>query len=190
MSRFVDLSHPITGGVGLAGVVRLPLATRVVAPFHQQRDRSDIGGLPPERLVDVPIEVVRATGAPLVTAAELGPPDRFWGRAVLVHTGWSRHWATRRYETGGPYLASSAVETLIDANVAAVGIDSYADDADDATRPAHDRLLGNDVPILEHLTNLDRLPDAGARLFALPPPISGLGSFPVRAIARLECGSA
>jgi arylformamidase len=70
--------------------------------------------------------------------------------------------------------------------VAAVGIDSYADDAADAAGPAQDRLLGNDVPILEHLTNLDRLPDAGARLFALPPPLTGLGAFPVRAIAMLE----
>ena len=186
MSRFVDLSHPIVGGVGLAGVARLRLATRVVAPFHHHGDRADVGGLPPERLVDVPIEVVRAVGAALVTASELGPPDRFWGRAVLVHTGWSRRWGTPGYERGGPYLATSAVEVLIDANVAAVGIDSYADDATDATMPAHDRLLGNDVPILEHLTNLDRLPDAAAHLFALPPPLTDLGAFPVRAIAVLE----
>jgi arylformamidase len=188
VSRFVDLSHPFTGGVGLAGVVGVRLATHVDAPFLRHRDRADIGALPPERLVDVPIEVVRAVGAALVTAAELGGPDRFWGRAVLVQTGWSRHWGTPGYEAGGPYLATSAVEVLIDANVAAVGIDSYADDAADATMPAHDRLLGSDVPILEHLTGLDRLPDAGARLFALPPPLTGLGSFPVRAMAVLERG--
>ncbi|MEH1124071.1 cyclase family protein [Micromonospora sp. CPCC 206061] len=186
MSRFVDLSHPITGGVGLAGAVDARLTTHVDAPFHQHRARADIGALPPERLVDVPIEVVRAAGAALVTAADLGPPDRFWGRAVLMQTGWSRHWGTPGYEAGGPYLASSAVDVLIDANVAAVGIDSYADEAADATGPAHDRLLGHDVPILEHLTNLDRLPDTGAHLFALPPSLTGLGSFPVRAVAVVE----
>jgi arylformamidase len=190
VSRFVDLSHPITGGVSLAGAVGPRLTTHVDAPFQQHRDRADIGALPPERLVDVPIEVVRAAGAALVTAAELGPPDRFWGRAVLVHTGWSRNWGTPGYEAGGPYLATSAVEVLIDANVAVVGIDSYADDTADAAGLAHDRLLGNDLPILEHLTNLDRLPDVGARLFALPPPLAGLGAFPVRVIAVLERGPA
>ena len=54
-------------------------------------------------------------------------------------------------------------------------------------RPAaHDRLLGADIPIIEHLTNLGLVPDAGARLTALPPPIRGMASFPVRAVAVLD----
>ena len=49
----------------------------------------------------------------------------------------------------------------------------------------HDTVLGNGIPLLERLTNLDRLPDRGARLTALPAPVRGLGSFPVRAVAAL-----
>lgn len=189
VGRHVDLSHRVIGGVAPAGDAGPRPATRVAAPFQHDPSRADIAALPPERLVDVPIEVVRVVGAVLVTAADLGPPDRFWGRAVLVHTGWSRHWGTAAYATGAPYLATSAVEVLVDANVAVVGLDSYADDVADAGRPAHERLLGNDVPILEHLTGLDRLPDAGARLYALPAPMAGVGSWPVRAVAVLDRGS-
>ena len=49
----------------------------------------------------------------------------------------------------------------------------------------HNTLLGNGIPILEHLTNLAALPDDGFRLTALPAPVRGLGSFPVRAVAVL-----
>src|SRR5437763_16014445 len=34
------------------------------------------------------------------------------------------------------------------------------------TRPVHSILLGADIPILEHLSNLDQLPDSGFRFFA------------------------
>lgn len=186
VSRYVDLSHRINGGTARAGDAGLWPATQVVAPFQHDPNRADIAALPPERLVDVPIEIVGVVGAVVVTATELGPPDRFWGRAVLVHTGWSQYWGTAAYQTGAPHLATSAIEVLVDANVAVVGIDSYADDVADTAQPAHERLLGNDTPILEHLTGLDRLPVAGARLFALPAPTVGIGSSPVRAVAVLE----
>ena len=68
-----------------------------------------------------------------------------------------------------------------------VGIDSYnIDDTSDPTRPAHTTLLGAGVYIVEHLTNLDSLPDLGPiRFFAVPPKVRGLGTFPVRALAMV-----
>ena len=47
------------------------------------------------------------------------------------------------------------------------------------------RTRGPDACGLEHLTNLDRLPDLGAQLTALPAPRPRLGSFPVRAVVVL-----
>jgi arylformamidase len=159
--------------------------TYVDAPFHFHADRADLAGLPLERLVNVPIVMIRAVGRPAVTAADLGDPGRLWGRAVLVHTGWARHWGTERYlDLGCPHLTAAAVSVLVDANVALVGIDSLnVDDPTDPHRPAHAGLLGADIPIVEHLTNLDAVPDLGARLIALPAPVRGMASFPVRAVA-------
>lgn len=159
--------------------------TYLDSPYHFHADRADVAEVPLERLVNVPIVMVRAYGATAVTAADLGDPGLLWGRAVLVHTGWSRHWGTPRYlEPDCPHLTADAVAALVDANAALVGIDSLnIDDPGDPDRPAHHGLLGADIPILEHLTNLDAVPDSGARLTALPAPVSRMASFPVRAVA-------
>ncbi len=42
---------------------------------------------------------------------------------------------------------------------------------------------GTVIPIIEHLTNLGTMPQEGARLIALPAPVRGMASFPVRAVA-------
>jgi kynurenine formamidase len=162
--------------------------TYLDAPFHFHGDRADVGQLPLERLVGVPIVVVAALERTAVTASDLGDPARLWGRAVLMHTGWSRHWGTARYlDLDCPHLAKDAVDVLIGANVAVVGIDSLnIDDPTDPHRPAHHGLLGADIPIIEHLTNLRQVPEAGARLIALPAPIRGMASFPIRAVAYFD----
>jgi arylformamidase len=162
--------------------------TYIDSPFHYHGDRADLARLPLERLVNVPIVLVRAVGRQAVTAADLGEPGRLWGRAVLVHTGWARNWGTPRYlDLDCAHLTAEAVDALIDANVALVGIDSLnVDDPTDPQRPAHHGLLGADIPIIEHLTNLELVPDEGARLTALPPPVRAMSSFPVRAVAVYE----
>jgi kynurenine formamidase len=159
--------------------------TYVDSPYHFHADRADLARLPLERLVNVPIVLVRAVGEQAVTADHLGDPGRLWGKAVLVHTGWARHWGTPAYlELSCPHLTAAAVEVLVGANVAVVGIDSLNIDAPtDPNRPAHHGLLGADIPIIEHLTNLDAVPDSGARLTGLPAPVRGMASFPVRAVA-------
>jgi arylformamidase len=159
--------------------------TYVDAPYHYHADRADVAGIPLERLVNVPIVMVRAFGRATVTAADLGDPAELWGRAVLVHTGWARYWGTPRYlDLDCPHLTADAVDVLADANAALVGIDSLnVDDPADPYRPAHQRLLGADIPVIEHLTNLESVPDVGARLTALPAPVRRMASFPVRAVA-------
>ncbi len=169
------------GSLTLAGNT----GTYIDSPYHYHADRADLAGLPLERLVNVPVAMVRAAGHESVSAADLGDPGRLWGRAVLVHTGWSRHWGTRRYlDLDCPHLTADAVDALVAAKPAIVGIDSLnIDNPADRARPAHRRLLGADIPIIEHLTNLESLPDNGARLIALPPPVHGMASFPIRAVA-------
>jgi arylformamidase len=175
----IDLSHVVTG--------RDDLGTRLVAPFHRDPGRADLAGVPLERLVNVSIVVVRANAVGEVTPGCLGDPGLLWGRAVLVHTGWARRWRTAGYrEPGRPHLTAAAVDLLVGANVAIVGIDAGA--VDDPARPVcpgPDVLLGADIPILEHLTNLHLVPDIGARLTALPPPIRDVAAAGVRAVAVL-----
>jgi kynurenine formamidase len=158
--------------------------TYIDSPFHYHADLADLAGLPLERIVDVSVAVVRAEGTTSIGRDKLGDPGRLSARAVLIHTGWSRRWGTPGYSAPDcPHLAADAVAALVDAGVALVGIDSLnIDNPADPERPAHQNLLGAGIPIIEHMTNLESVPD-DARLTVLPPPVSGMASFPVRAVA-------
>jgi kynurenine formamidase len=108
------------------------------------------------------------------------------GRAVLVHTGWDRHWTTDAYFEGHPYLTEAAAAVLVDRGAVFVGIDSFnIDDTADGRRPVHTTLLGNNIPIGEHLCGLGGLPARGARFFAVPVKVKAFGTFPVRAFAKV-----
>jgi kynurenine formamidase len=107
------------------------------------------------------------------------------GAAVLVHTGWDRHFGSPEYAKGAPFLATDAVEYLVEQGAALVGIDSLNIDDTEAggERPAHSGLLAAGIHVVEHLTNLGSLPARGARFTAAPPAVEGFGTFPVRAFA-------
>jgi len=161
--------------------------TYVDSPFHRYADGSDLAGLPLERLVDVPAVRVDVTGAAMraVDAPALLPYD-LTGKAVLVHTGFDRHWGTEAYGRDNPFLTVAAIELLVGQGAALVGIDSLnIDDPADLARPAHSGLLGAGIPICEHLTNLAAVPVDGALFSAVPAPVRGTGTFPVRALASV-----
>lgn len=159
--------------------------TYLDAPFHRHEDGRDLSQLDLARLSDLPAVVVRrpfaqglAVDAASFAGLELG------GKAVLVHTGWDRHWRSEAYFDDHPFLTRDAADLLVAAGAALVGIDSHnIDDTRTRSRPVHTILLGADVPICEHLTRLEHLPDTGFRFNAVPPPIAGMGTFPVRAHA-------
>ncbi len=162
--------------------------TYIDAPFHRYEDGRDVAGYALETVADLPGVVVRATAGRgrAIDASRFSKLD-VKGKAVLVHTGWDAHWRTDTYSAGQhPFVTRDAAEYLAKARVALVGIDSLnIDDDKDGSRPAHTILLGRGVAIVEHMTNLAALPDAGFRFFAVPPRVKGMGSFPVRAFARL-----
>ena len=161
--------------------------TYLDSPFHRYADGTDLAGLALESLDDLKGLVVRP--GPGVRAV-----DRGWfeglelkGKAVLVHTGWDRHWGTESYFGDNPFVTEEAARLFEQAGAALVGIDSLnIDDTRDGRRPAHSILLGAGIPVVEHLTGLDQLPEQGFRFFAVPVKIRDFGSFPVRAFAIID----
>jgi arylformamidase len=162
--------------------------TYVDTPFHRYVEGDDLARQPLEPLAGRPALVVRpqpADGEPIGADAFAGLDVR--GRAVLVQTGWDRHWGSDAYLSGEhPFLTRAAAEALRAGGAAVVGIDGLNIDAmTDMERPVHTVLLGAGIPIVEHMTGLAAVPD-GARFYAVPPPIEGMGTFPVRAFAVVE----
>ncbi|MGL5809325.1 MAG: cyclase family protein [Nocardioides sp.] len=164
--------------------------TYLDSPWHRYADGTDLAGLPLDRVAAVPGVVVEMTALNdrRIDVEQLaGLPAA--GRAILLHTGWDRHWRTPAYGVDAPYLAADGAQLLADAGATLVGIDSVnIDDAGPSSngeRPAHSILLAAGIPVLEHLTGLDRLPATGFELHAAPVPVRGFGTFPVRAYAVL-----
>lgn len=161
--------------------------TYIDAPYHRYPDGDDVSRLALDRIAELPGVAVRVTGMTgrAIDWMTFAPLD-VKGRAVLVHTGWDTHWRTDRYFEGHPHLTARAAEFLRDQGAALVGIDSLnIDDTSGGSRPVHSILLGAGIPIVEHLTGLAALPAKGFRFSAVPPKVRGMGTFPVRAYARL-----
>jgi arylformamidase len=164
--------------------------TYLDSPFHRYGDGADLAGMPLERLADLPAVVVRTVGSG-VRAVDVGALAALdvAGRAVLLHTGGDRHWATPEYAVDAPYLTGAGAQWLVDHGAALVGIDAVnIDDVSPAAggeRPAHSLLLAAGIPIVEHLTGLAELPPTGARFTAAPPRVAAFGTFPVRAYASV-----
>ena len=158
--------------------------TYLDAPFHRYEDGPDLAALALNQLASLPGLVVRCSEMAI-------DADRFEGldvagKAVLVDTGWSRHWGTDAYFSDHPFLTARAAQLLADRGAKLVGIDSHnIDDIRVRARPVHTILLGAGVLICEHMTNLAELPDSGFRFTAAPPKIEGMGTFAVRAFAEI-----
>lgn len=159
--------------------------TYVDSPFHRYAEGPDLAGLTLDQLAGLEGVLVRSD----VMAVEADLFERLdvAGKAVLVHTGWDRHWRTQAYQENHPFLTEAAARLLVEKGARLVGIDSHnIDDTRTRARPIHTILLGANVLICEHMTNLGALPESGFRFSAVPPKISGMGTFPVRAFAQVE----
>lgn len=161
--------------------------TYIDAPFHRYQGGKDLSQLDLASVANLDGLVFHAPPNSRKITPEAFNGCDLKGKAVLIHTGWDRHWGTEPYFKDHPYLTRESAGHLKSAGAALVGIDSLnIDDNTDGMRPAHTILLGSEIPIVEHLCNLGALPDTGFKFFAVPAPVKGMGSFPVRAFAIIE----
>ena len=147
-------------------------------------------GCPLESLVDLDGVLLRVTGTGrrAIDVLELAPLE-VRGKAVLLHTGWDVHFATPQYGKDAPFLTDAGAAWLVDNGAALVGIDSInIDDMGDAARPAHSRLLGASIPIVEHLRGLEQLPAPRGSASRPPRRASGVSERSPFAPTRASTG--
>ncbi len=162
--------------------------TYIDCPFHRFENGKDLSEVELEAFTDLAAIVIRIPFSETLEITE----EHLKGfelrkRAVLINTGWDKHWNTDAYYENHPYLTQGAAEFLKEADVKLVGIDSHnIDNTQGKSRPVHTTLLGAEILIVEHLCNLNKLPQEGFTFSAIPPKIRGVGTFPVRAFAKLK----
>ena len=163
--------------------------TYLDVPFHRYADGHDLTGLALDRVAAVEGVLLDCRGERVIELADLDAAAVV-GKAVLVWTGHASTWGTPAYFENHPALTAGAAERLRAADVACVGIDTLNIDATEGTgeRPVHSTLLRAEIPIIEHMTNLDVLASrasSGFTFTAVPPKIEGCGTFTVRAFATV-----
>lgn len=165
--------------------------TYLDSPFHRYANGDDLAALPLARLANLDCVVARVepelqtVDNSAIDSLHLNERD-IRGKAVLVQTDWDRHWRTDQYFEGHPHLTAKLAQWLVNAGARLVGIDSYnIDSVVTGERPVHSILLKHNIPIVEHMTGLRAVPDAGGKFFAVPPKIKNFGTFPVRAFVSV-----
>jgi len=189
LSRKASRGHYAPGTTFQIGKIEMVAntGTYIDAPFHRYADGKDLAQFDIGSVANLDGVLFQAdTGTRAITPNLFKSRD-VGGKAVLIHTGWDRHWSTAQYFEDHPFLTRESAAYLKSAGAALVGIDSLnIDDNTDGKRPAHTILLGAEIPIVEHMCNLGSLPAVGFKFFAVPAPVKGMGSFPVRAFALIE----
>jgi kynurenine formamidase len=185
--------------------------THLDAPVHFASGKHAVDGIPLDQLVGFAAVVdvaakCEANADYLVTQADLEAWERTHGQIpagaiLLIRTDFSKRWPDAARYLGTAERGAAAVPKLhfpgvhpdaarwIVANrpIKALGIDTASIDYGQSTDyQTHRALYARDIPGLENLTNLDRLPPAGAQIVALPMKIGGGSGAPLRAIAILR----
>jgi kynurenine formamidase len=119
------------------------------------------------------------------------------GAAVIVRTGWDRHWNNPRRYLGRsedaraedlhfPGLSVELAHALVQRRVDLVAIDGPGLDPGMSKDAAASRELAHaNIPGLENLNDVGKLPQHGATLIALPMKIAGGSGGPTRVVALL-----
>lgn len=164
--------------------------TYLDTPFHRYENGKDLSQILIEQTAGIEAIVISIPYLETLSIdAQYFKDYNLQNKAVLIKTGWDIHWKTDSYYSNNPFLTADAAEYLVSQNVKLVGIDSHnIDDTNGKSRPVHSILLKNEILIVEHLCNLDKIPEGKAIKFtATPPKIKGMGTFAVRAFVSYEC---
>lgn len=189
LSREASAKHYADGTTFHIGKIEMVAntGTYIDSPFHRYADGKDMSELELESIADLECLVFRADPGERAIGPGLFSKADVSEKAVLVHTGWSKHWGSNQYFEGHPFLTAEAATWLKTSGSALVGIDSLnIDDTSDGHRPVHSILLGADIPIVEHMCHLENLPDSAFKFHAVPVKVKNFGTFPVRAYAVVK----
>lgn len=108
------------------------------------------------------------------------------GEAVLIATGWDRHFGQEDYFTSHPVISEELASCLIERNIRMLGLDTPSPDLPPFA--VHRRLSERGIFLVENLRGLSALHEAAKgrcfEFFAFPLKIEAEASS-VRAVARL-----
>lgn len=181
---------PGTPGAGNVSSLKtnLHVGTHMDAPFHFYHRGATIDQIALERCVGpaLLIDLTHKQAKEEITAADLAPYRAAIQQTnkVIFHTGWAKHWQQPSYFSDYPVIGVDSARLLVECAVDLVGVDTPS--VDNPPYSTHFTLLGNNLLIVENLTNLHQIGHDHFHFIALPLKITGRDASPVRVIALID----
>lgn len=186
--------------------------THVDAPIHFYKKGQTVDEIPLEKLIGKAVKIdvsSKALNNPdyLVNVEDLLDWEKKEktkipnGSIVLLQTGYSKYYPDKvKYlgtkdrgnkavkELHFPGLSPEAAKWLVEnRTINAIGIDTPSIDYGQSVYfESHVTLLSENIPVFENLANLDKLPNKGFEIIALPMKIKGGSGAPLRIIAIID----
>ncbi len=161
------------------------VGTYIDSPYHRYAGMSDISKLNLDQLI---AEGVYIDARGLKEWEDFTPHDLnidVRNKIVLINFGWDKKFGTEGYHSY-PFISGEFLDFLVREKPKMIGVDTVnIDSSKDLSRPAHTKLLKENVLILENLVNLELLENKIFRFYAVPVKLENTASFPVRAFAEI-----
>ena len=182
--------------------------THIDAPIHFSENRHTVDEIPIDQLIGpaVVIRVIDQTKKDRnyqFSVQDILDWEKTHGKIednaiVLIDTGSAKYWPDREKYMGTNLRGEEGVKKLkfpgihpeaasfltTKRKIKAIGLDSPSIDFGGSTLyETHQILFEKNIPGIENVTNLDKLPEKGFMVFALPMKIKGGSGAPLRMVA-------
>mgnify|MGYP006284832587 FL=1 len=160
-------------------------STHVDAPFHIIPGTATLDRLSPEKFYG---NAVVADCRNIGKEINVGDLEKYADKLkeadfIILNTGWYKKWNTPEYKFDFPALTEDAAEWMLQFNLKGIGLDTISIDPFESTDlPVHKIILGNNMIIIENLTNLDTLLDVEFIFSCFPLRIEDADGSPTRAV--------
>lgn len=175
------------------------IGTHVDAPFHFLDGATTVENMPLEKYAGpallLDLRKVAKDQSPLLVSEleEAGAnTESVKDKIIILFTGWAEAESGKpRFYGHGPYLSTEGAAFLAECGANAVAVDFPIDKHPNTPLstikdfPVHRLLLGQNIPLIENLINLDKLVGKEFELWALPLKLKGGDGAATRAVARV-----
>ena len=118
LSREASKPHYAEGVSFCINQIDMPAntGTYIDSPFHRYAEGADLAQMPLESVAELNAIVCRVQHSNRAIGMESIEGLNVSGKAVLIETGWSKHWGTEKYNVNHPYLTRDAAKYLQENN--------------------------------------------------------------------------
>ena len=169
--------------------------THVEVPFHHLKDGLDVAQFPVNQMCGNMVLIDISDKEPFteVTLDEMMKYDEQIeaGDIIFFKTGRDQLFRDPEHWCDYQYLSIDVINWIIQKGVICIGTDAAGiEDIGAKNQPGHCTLFRANIPLVESLTNLEKVESNQYIVFVLPLPIEGIEASPVRVIAIRKEGLA